>query len=327
MNRYFVWPLTAGLVACFAAAATAGAADAVAVKNDDKAGELAAKIAGRTALTFHYGENVDLPYVVPRSPSGKALTVVRTEPYPHHRSLWFADTVQLAGRRAVSFYNAYYTRIDKKDPNSPFRDHVRVVEIAPAEVKGPQATVRMKLLWEMDRKTPVLDEQRRMVIRALGGGQYLLDMDFTLTASYGEVAFVSDAVHYAWPYLRMSPAFSVEKGGTMTSSAGGVNQKATNGRAARWIDYSNTVDGATEGLAVFTDPAAKQPPKWLTRDYGTFGPRREDARSGKRFKLAKGESIKQRVAIYVHRGDVKAGKVAAQYAKYAGKRPGAKAGD
>ena len=59
-----------------------------------------------------------------------------------------------------------------------------------------------------------------------------------------------------------------------------------------------------------------EPARWLTRDYGTFGPRREDARSGKRFTLARGQSILQRVGILVHTGDVKAGKVADRYAAY-----------
>ena len=315
------WVLTA---ACVLAAATCSAArrrlparPRVEVKNDEEAGLLDARIGGRTAFTFHYGPGVDLPHLVPRSPSGKALTVVRTKPYPHHRSLWFADTVQLAGKRKVSFYNAFYSRIDKKDPNSPFNDRIRVVEISPGHVRGRTDGIRMRLLWEMDRGTPVLDEERVVRVVVLGEGQYLLDMTFTLTARYGDVAFVSDAVHYAWPYVRMHPTFSVQQGGTMTSSAGGVNQKATHGKAARWIDYTNTVEGVTEGLALFTDPTAKQPPKWLTRDYGTFGPRRIDARSGKRFTLAKGESLSTRVGLFVHRGDVKAAKVAERYEQYA----------
>jgi len=306
----------AGMLACPLAAQQKASSPRIEVKLDDEAGRLRAMIDGKEAFAFHYAADLDLPYIVPRSPSGKAMTVVRADPYPHHRSLWFADTVQLAGKAKVSFYNALYSRVDKKDPNSPFRNRVRLVKLFPPSIGDGSATISAKLLWEMDRDTPVLDEHRRMRLAPLGGGEYLLDLTFTLTAAHGDVAFVSDATHYAWPYVRMAPAFSVQKGGTMTNSEGGVNQKGTHGKLARWVDYSNTVDGVTEGLAVLVHSEKAEPRRWLTRDYGTFGPRREDARSGKKFALAKGESLLQRVGILVHTGDVKTGKVPERYAAY-----------
>ena len=299
-----------------AGAGEAAAPGRIAVDRDDAKGQLRVRIGGKEAFAFHYGEDLDLPYIVPRSPSGKPLTVVQTKPYPHHRSIWFADTVQLAGRRRASFYNALYSRADKNDPTSPFQDRIRLVSMDPARLDGRQATITAKLLWEMDRKTPVLDEARRMRVVSLGGGGYLLDLVFKVTASYGDATFASDAVHYAWPYVRMDPAFSVDKGGTMTNSEGGVNQKGTCDKAATWVDYTNTIDGVTEGLAVFTHPEIGPPPTWLTRNYGTFGPRREPAMSGTKFTLARGKSLTQRVGILVHSGDVKAGRVEQRYRRY-----------
>jgi hypothetical protein len=84
---------------------------------------------------------------------------------------------------------------------------------------------------------------------------------------------------------------------------------------ALWIDYSNTVEGRTEGVALFQWPDGEAH-RWLTREYGCFGPRRPDSRSGKPFTLAKGESITQRVGILVHRGDVQSGRVAERYEEY-----------
>jgi len=260
---------------------------------------------------------VDLPHFFPvRSPSGKPLTVQQTDPYPHHRSVWFADTVQLAGARKASFYNALYSRADRKDPKSPLGDQIRQVCFSIGPAKGNQAQVGMKLVWVIDQKTPVLDEDRQMRVVALGEGQYLLDLKFTVSAAYGDVTFLSDAAHYAWPYVRMSPEFSVQKGGTMTNSEGGVNQKETNGKPAHWVDYTNTVGGVTEGLAIFSHLANGYPHLWLTRDYGTFGPRRPDPRNGKPFVLKKGESMSQRVGILVHAGDVQSGRVAERYRQY-----------
>jgi hypothetical protein len=114
----------------------------------------------------------------------------------------------------------------------------------------------------------------------------------------------------------MTPEFSVDQGGTITNSEGGVNQKETNGKPASWVDYTNTVEGRTEGLAVFSHSDNEQPHWWLTRDYGCFGPRRIDAKSGKPFMLKKGESLTRRVGVLVHCGDVTTGKVARRYEMY-----------
>ncbi|MFQ5808945.1 MAG: DUF6807 family protein [Armatimonadota bacterium] len=293
-----------------------GDAPGIELKHDYEAGRMEILAGGQLAVVYRYGDGVDLPHYLIHSPSGKLMTVEHPNPYPHHRSVWFGDKVRLDGQRAVSTYNALTSRIDKDDPTSPFRDYVRHDEFAAERVNGTSATTGAHLVWLMDQDKPVLDETRSMRIVALGGGEYLLDITFTVTASHGDVAFVSDATHYAWPYVRMAPAFSVDSGGRMVNSEGGVNQKGTHGQVATWVDYSNTVEGTTEGLAVFSHTDNGHPHRWLTRDYGTFGPRRVDARSGKEFTLKRGESLTQRVGILVHRGDVEAGKVAERYEQY-----------
>lgn len=308
-----------GLVFQAAAGEPAVGPARIQLDHQDATGELRVMIDGQEAIVYQYGPKNDMAHYYPvRSPSGKPMTVQKTDPYPHHRSFWFADKVTLAGHRTVGFYSALYSKADKNDPNSPFTDRIRHVEFVKEEVRESTATVDAKLVWEMDLgKTPVLDELRRMRITALGQGEYFLDLTFTLTAAYGDVSFVSDWVHYAWPYIRMNRQFNVQDGGgTITSSEGGVNQKETNGKPARWMDYSCTVEGTTEGLAVFSHPSNGYPHKWLTRDYGTFGPRRVDAKSGKPFTLKKGEKLEQRIGVLVHRGDVVGGKVAERYQEY-----------
>ena len=111
-------------------------------------------------------------------------------------------------------------------------------------------------------------------------------------------------------------SFRQQKVGQITNSGGGINQKGTCSKAAHWIDYLESVDGAKEGLAIFSHSENEYPHKWLTRDYGTFGPRRPDAQSGKPFTLAKGQSLERRVGVLVHSGDVKSGNVAELYKQY-----------
>jgi hypothetical protein len=293
--------------------------DEVGLVFDEPAGRMTVLIGGREALVYQFGDSLDLPHYWPmRSPSGKNMLVQKTEPYPHHRSFWFADTVRPeGGDRDVSFYNALYGGVKTESGAyvPPFRDRIRHASFSRIEARNGLAHIETELVWEMDGGRPVLDERRRLVVHSLGAGEYLLDLTWTLTASLGDVLFTSDDVHYAWPFLRLDTAFSGEKGGKLTSDTGASGQEATNMKPALWIDYSNTVGGIPEGVAVFQWPDGREH-RWLTREYGTFGPRRPDDRSGKPFTLKEGESITQRVGVLVHNGDAGGGRVRERYKKY-----------
>ncbi len=296
----------------------------VTLARDDAAGRLTVLVGAREALVFQYGPDLDLVHYGPmRSPGGRNMLVRKTEPYPHHRSFWFADTVRVeGGERDISFYNGLTSGVkaasavsgEPGDYGPPFRDRIRLVAFDRLEAAKSRAVVEARLLWESDG-APVLDEARRLVVHSLGAGEYLLDLGWTLTAAHGDVAFVSDDVHYAWPFLRLDPVWSGEQGGKITSDSGATGQEATNMKPALWIDYSNTVDGETAGVAVFQRPDGLER-RWLTREYGCFGPRRPDERSGKPFTLASGESLVQRVGVLVHRGDVSTGRVRERYEAY-----------
>lgn len=306
------------LLLCAAALGAGASKPRVALARDDAAGRLTVLVGGREAFVFRYGTDLDLVHYWPlRSPSGKDMLVEKTEPYPHHRSFWFADTVRPeGGERDISFYNGLYSGVKTMsgDYEPPFRDRIRFVSFTRLEAGQGRAVIEAQLLWESDGYH-VFDETRRLAVHALGEGEYLLDLTWTLTPSNGGVTFTSDDVHYAWPYLRLDPAWSGDRGGKITSDTGAVGEKATNMKPALWIDYSNTLDGTTEGLAVFQWPDGREH-RWLTREYGTFGPRRPDDQSGRPFTVRKGGSITQRVGVLVHRGDVRTGRVRERYEKY-----------
>lgn len=313
---------TIGLVLFLCSATVCLAASAaepnVKVDRNDEAGKLTVSIDGKEAFVYLYGAEQDMPHYYPvRSPSGKLLTIQQTEPFPHHRSVWFGDKVQLGEKRAVSFYAPWYTRVKEENGSARFRDQVRHVEFLSDGVGQSQPVIRSKSVWMMDFEVPVADEFRELRVVPLGNGEYLMDAKFTVVAAYGDLTFVSDWVHYAWPYVRMHPQFNVKDGGgTIRNSEGGTNQKETNGKPARWVDYYNTIDGQTEGLAFLSHTDNPYPHNWLTRDYGTFGPRRSDERSGEKFTLKKGQSIEQHVGILVHRGATEEAEIAKRYEQY-----------
>lgn len=288
------------------------------LNNKNRIGQLDVLIDGRRVLTYQYVSWLDLPHIYPMfSPSGKNLLTQQNQPYPHHRAFYFADTVRLKDGRDVSVYNALYSgqRIGAEAYGPPFRDHIRHVEFVRLETEDSRAVIEANLKWEMDGDIPVLDEKRLMVIHPLEEGEYLIDITCALIASYGDVEFVSDNVHYAWPFLRIHPQFSGLNGGTIVTDSGAEGEKDTNMQVALWVDYSNTVEGATEGVAVFQKPDG-QNHRWLTREYGLLGPRRPDESSGQPFILTKGKALVQQAGILVHRGDARTGRVAERYKNY-----------
>ncbi len=300
-------------------AQTTAPAPSIELKRDDRQGHLQVLIDGREAVTYQYGADLDFPHYYPvRSPSGKLLTVQYPEDrHSHHRSIWVNDIVQPPNHEPISFY-AIGLKEDSKRTEKGFRDCIRHVKFLGEDVAGGRATIRTLATWLADfGQLPVLDERRRLRVVPLGRGEYLLDLQLELQASYGDMTFVSEWNHYAWPYVRMHSKFDVKMGGgTITNSAGGVNEQGTHEKRAHWVDCSNRVDGVTEGLAVFPVADKASPPLWLVRDYGTFGPRRPDARSGVRFVLKKGESLKQHVGILAHSGDATTGRVAERYRQF-----------
>ncbi len=310
--------LCAVLVCGLTAVDSSAQPPSIQLQKNDKLGQLHVLFDGREVFTYQYTSWLDLPHIYPMlSPSGKNLLVQQNEPYPHHRAFYFGDTVRMNGGRQVNIYNALYSgqMIGANAYGPPFRDHIRHIKFHRLESQDNKAVIEADLKWEMDGSIPVLDETRIMVVYPLEDSEYFIDLTYTLTAAYGDVEFVSDNVHYAWPFIRMHPRFSGLNGGTITSDNGAQGEEATNMKVALWIDYSNTIEGKTEGVAVFQKPDGMDH-SWLTREYGIFGPRRPDHLSGKPFVLKRGESMTQNVGILVHRGNVKTGRIEERYKKY-----------
>ncbi|MEI8041510.1 MAG: DUF6807 family protein [Verrucomicrobiota bacterium] len=310
--------LLATTLACGIATHATAADNRIHIQHDPDKGKMTVIVDGRPAIEYNYGSTVDLPHYYPvYSPSGKSLTVqFHPKRDPHHRSFYFADRVRFGTNAAVTFYSCYYSRLNPGDPQSPFTNHIRHVQFLPEKITNNEAEFGMKQVWEMNMKVPVLDQLSQVRFVALGSGEYFMDLRYTVTASYGDVRFVSDDVHYAWPFIRMAQEYSAAKGGRLINSHRQIGQKATHGQAADWVDYSNTLGGITEGIACFANPDIKEPQRWLTRDYGIFGVRRVDDKNGRPFTLKRGECIKQHVGVLVHSGNEQGGKVAQRYQQF-----------
>ncbi len=297
----------------------------IAIQIDDQAKTLNVVIDQQIAFVYRFGPDVDLPHFDPfLSPSGRPMTVAITDPFPHHRSFWVGDErVQLAGRSGqTNVYSALYSGVVDKEkspwPVAPYTRRSAHVEFSNRKIHGDTAEFDEKLTW-IDGDVKLLDELRNYRVRALGDGEYFLDFSFRLRASYGDVTITRDVSHYAIPYIRMNDTFNVESGGgKIVNDQSGVNQSGTNNRPAHWVDYSAPLadQSGWEGLACMIHPDVGTPRLWLTRDYGTWGPRGADGFHNTTFTIAEGESYRQRVGLLVHRGDAETGQVAERYEAY-----------
>ena len=105
--------------------------------------------------------------------------------------------------------------------------------------------------------------------------------------------------------VRVATPISVKGGkGRIRSSAGGVNEKGTWGKAADWCDYSGVIDRKRVGVTLMSDPAtgADRKPWFHSRDYGLVVANPSGPRAGAPDKLPMpaDEPLRMRFAVFVH---------------------------
>lgn len=110
--------------------------------------------------------------------------------------------------------------------------------------------------------------------------------------------------------------------GMITNSNGKQGMKDCWGMMAEWCDYSGTINGQKAGIAIFDFTGNPHRSAWHVRDYGLmaanpFGRKVSGFPSQKEktetVKIAKGESLTLKYAIYAHDGDFEKGEVKEQF--------------
>lgn len=165
-----------------------------------------------------------------------------------------------------------------------------------------------------------LTEIRRLTFRVEAGAR-MIDWDQEFIASEGDAVF-GDAKD-AGVNIRVPTSMAVDKkqGGRLVISNGATDAAAW-GKRGPWADYSGPVDGETVGVAIFNHPSSfRHPTSWHARTYGLltancFGTLDKADPNGPHT-LKKGEKLVLRHRFYLHKGDEKAGGVAAAYERYA----------
>lgn len=163
-------------------------------------------------------------------------------------------------------------------------------------------------------------EIRRLTFRVEGDTRSI-DWDQEFTAGEGDATF-GDAKD-AGLSIRVAHTMAVDskQGGRLITSTGALDKDAWSKRAP-WADYSGPVDGETLGVAIFNHPASfRYPTSWHARTYGLFTANcfgsLDKADPNGPHTLKKGEKLVLHHRFYFHKGDEKAGNVAAAYERYA----------
>ncbi|MFM8469598.1 MAG: PmoA family protein [Limisphaerales bacterium] len=198
-----------------------------------------------------------------------------------------------------------------------FIKHLGFKEI---KADAKQAVIVTENVYENAMGEKSVTEIRTLTFRVEGDTR-LIDWDQEFIAKHGEVTF-GDAKD-AGLSIRVPTTMAVDskKGGRIFTSTGITDKDAWSKRAP-WVDYSGPVGDETLGVAMLNHPSSfRHPTSWHVRTYGLFtancfGTLDKNDPNGPHT-LKPGEKLFLRHRFVFHKGDEKAGNIAAAYERYA----------
>jgi hypothetical protein len=290
---------------------TFGLAGSISVSAQNKV--TAVKVGSRIDISINdnfftqylFGEDEKYPYFFPvNGPSGFSATSMRNGLYPHHSSLFFACDRLNGGN--------YWQEGLERGQIKSLRAEI---------LKSGKDSVVIEnecIWWRPGAQSPVRDV-RRITVTAPKKDMYQIDFDIKMD-------FLMDVTiektNHSLFSVRMAPALSAANGGKMVNAEGNTGEQGesgTFGKSSPWMDGYGTINGKTEGLAIFQHPSNPwYPSPWFTRDYGFFSPTPmyfpKDEKEGTRFK--KGDSLRLRYRVLVHSGDPVSAGIAGKFREY-----------
>jgi hypothetical protein len=267
--------------------------------------------------TYTFDPAVARPFFHPViGPGGKRVTrdfpmkdvpeekEARDQDHPHHRSFWTAyDEVngvdnwsEAAGKHGWTRHK----RFERRDQGPVFGGFTAFST------------------WTSHDGKPVLDERRSIRVYNAGPERRLLDYEVQLIADYEDVEY-GDTKEGGILAFRVFHTMKGARGGRMENSAGQAGERQVWGKRAAWLDYSGPVQGEVLGIAMMDHPGnANHPCRWHARDYGLVGTNPfANAAFGEGQKTPhhqkKGETLRFRYRVLIHRGDAKQAKIEDAY--------------
>jgi hypothetical protein len=221
-------------------------------------------------------------------------------PHSHHKSVWVSHH-DVGG---VDFWG---------DNGKGRIVHQRVQKLTDAD---DEASVTTAAAWvDEGAKKTLLLERRRVAVRPLDNGEWLLVLDLHLQAAKEPVML--GKTPFGLVGVRMAKTIGVnDGGGTIRNSAGQVDEKGVFWKPAKWVDYSGPITPkAAEGVTLFDHPANPNHPSvfhvrndgWMGAALTFAGPRT----------IEPGQPLRLRYGLYVHAGQPPAEQLEARWAEFA----------
>ena len=252
-----------------------------------KADRVVISISGKVFTEYLFKPDEKHPYFFPvNGPrTGRSVTTCRTEPYPHHSSVFL-------GCDKVNGGNYWQEGLERGRIVSK---NVKLIRAA-----GGEIIIEQDCRWERPGAEAPFDDHRRITISAPSPDLRLIDFAVTLTAR-NKVRI--EKTNHSLFSARMAPELSVKAGGRLINAHGDESEKGTFGKPAPWMDARGTRDGETEGLAIFCDPKNRwHPAPWFTRDYGFLSPTPMFWPENGFMEFTPGEKLHLRYRVLIHAG-------------------------
>ncbi len=236
---------------------------------------------------YHFGAGLERPFLFPVvGPSGRSLTRMGhprdPESHSHHNSVWLSH-VDVDG---VDF---------RSDKRLGIIRHKRVVKY---EDEGEKSYLIAENEWVDKGGKVLLNETRQVSVVLLEGREWLLIIDSNFTTKDKPITL--GKTPFGFIGVRMAKTIGVnDGGGRIRNSEGGVNEKETFWKPARWVDYSGAVeDGRIEGITLLDHPGNPGHPSnfhvrndgWMGASLNLEGPR----------EITSDKPLHLRYGLYVH---------------------------
>jgi hypothetical protein len=299
------------LMASLAAAACgSGRSSFFSFVDDPALGTMTVRDGALVVLTFRYGDQlptgVDPKYV--RSgyihplfgPDGEVLTDDFPGDHLHHHGLfWTWPIVRTRGLKTGTWEPAI----------PPLRQ--QFVRWTDKSIRKGAARLGIESVWKLEGKEIVARETAEFIVHPAEELGRAIDVSLTIGAVGGPIEFQGSqdaGKGYGGLCFRGAPEF---KGAALTTDKGPQNEDAVN-TPYLWADVSTP----EHGVAIFVAPGHPgHPIPWLIRNSyaGILNPSWPGLKSAT---IEVGRPVILRYRLYIHRGDVAAGRVAEQYAAY-----------
>lgn len=314
------------LVVLSLCARAASAADASAVKLEQRDNRIRVDIGGKPFTDYYFAAEESRPYVRPYfypvlAADGTEVTSDQTRfnprEHPHHRSLWVSHG---------EVNGVDHWAIVGKNP--PKQRHVKF-----DKVEGD--TIVQELAWEDKEGQAMLNETRTIRFHAYSDGSRGVDITSDFKAAEKPVLF-GDTKEAGLCSVRVvksisdNPVLTLSTGATSKQNDDKANKVKSDesnvwGKEADWCDISGQINGKTYGVAILDHPSNPLPAKWHARRYGLVGANnigasefnKKDPHVYTPFSIEPGKPVTFKYRVVVHPGGAADAKIAEKYNQFA----------